>query len=586
MTLTLTPLIPTPLSVTPSSGQTFTYDLMRLLIPNDDDLSLEVGFPASSGLSNLARGLVTPNVGLHGLAVFHRKHTEEFSSPAADGGSVVAQNYVEGFTPTALLDYCGVRADTRSDVEGTNSAAAATVAIWGEGLIGGGVTKGRGWGGLFEVRQVLNVSATGAVITRGSDTVTGLSTTTGVSVGMYVGDTNSDAIPDNTTVAEILSSSSIRMSQAAVVDGTEVGGDTLRFTNTNGQLVGLEVAGFNYAAVTGDRTLPAAGGFAKYALRVASRGSTPLTAFVIGDQSKVGALNGFWMVNVAEKHFRAEVPGRPGCVGLYVDQNNTSVSCDTTSASADITRNGGTAFPATFREGMLVSGNGILGNTVIDSISADGLTVTLSKPAAKSQTNQTLRFTNWRAGSQMPYNVWHQAIESDGTIRNMIGLDHATGLILIGDPGVGGASPAGTGVALPNNIALYGINAARDSFEVMLRLTTANKVSLGNTGVDTILNGATIVVNNLTQFTDGINIVLGTTTGTKIGQGTTQKVAFHGSTPVIQRAGADQAAVATTAATNTTPYGFTTVAQADAIVALVNELRAALVEKGLIKGAA
>ena len=49
---------------------------------------------------------------------------------------------------------------------------------------------------------------------------------------------------------------------------------------------------------------------------------------------------------------------------------------------------------------------------------------------------------------------------------------------------------------------------------------------------------------------------------------------------------AAQAAVATTASTNTTPYGFTTAAQADAIVTLVNELRAALVAKGIIKGAA
>jgi hypothetical protein len=44
--------------------------------------------------------------------------------------------------------------------------------------------------------------------------------------------------------------------------------------------------------------------------------------------------------------------------------------------------------------------------------------------------------------------------------------------------------------------------------------------------------------------------------------------------------------VVTTASTQTTPFGFATQAQADAIVTLANELRAALVEKGLIKGAA
>jgi hypothetical protein len=85
---------------------------------------------------------------------------------------------------------------------------------------------------------------------------------------------------------------------------------------------------------------------------------------------------------------------------------------------------------------------------------------------------------------------------------------------------------------------------------------------------------------------DANDIQFATTTGTKIGTATTEKLAFHNSTPVIQRAGVAQAAVATTAATNVTPYGFTTAAQADAIVTLVNELRAALVEKGLIKGSA
>ena len=85
---------------------------------------------------------------------------------------------------------------------------------------------------------------------------------------------------------------------------------------------------------------------------------------------------------------------------------------------------------------------------------------------------------------------------------------------------------------------------------------------------------------------DAKNIVLGTTTGMKIGTATTQKLSFHNSTPVAQRAGAAQAAVATTGSTNITPYWFTTAAQANALVTLVNELRAAMVEKWLIKWAA
>jgi hypothetical protein len=98
-------------------------------------------------------------------------------------------------------------------------------------------------------------------------------------------------------------------------------------------------------------------------------------------------------------------------------------------------------------------------------------------------------------------------------------------------------------------------------------------------------NGDATFYQNV-NLTDAKNVVLTTTTGQKIGTATNQKLAFHNSTPVIQRAGAAQAAVATTAATNVVPYGYTTQTQADAIVTLVNEMRDALVEKGLIKGSA
>lgn len=77
-----------------------------------------------------------------------------------------------------------------------------------------------------------------------------------------------------------------------------------------------------------------------------------------------------------------------------------------------------------------------------------------------------------------------------------------------------------------------------------------------------------------------------TTGGSSYGQDAADKISFYGVTPVVQRAGAAQAAVGTTASQTTTPYGFSTSTQADAIVTLVNEIRAALVASGLITGAA
>ena len=73
--------------------------------------------------------------------------------------------------------------------------------------------------------------------------------------------------------------------------------------------------------------------------------------------------------------------------------------------------------------------------------------------------------------------------------------------------------------------------------------------------------------------------------GLNIGQSTTDKIGFYAvSTPIVQPSGSSQAAVTTVASTTSTPYGFATQAQADSIVTLVNALRTALVNLGLIKG--
>ena len=86
------------------------------------------------------------------------------------------------------------------------------------------------------------------------------------------------------------------------------------------------------------------------------------------------------------------------------------------------------------------------------------------------------------------------------------------------------------------------------------------------------------------EMQDGRNIQLSTGTGTKIGTATTQKIGFYNTTPIAQRSGSAQDSVATTSATQTTPWGYSSQSQADAIVTLVNELRAWAVAIGFIKG--
>jgi ribosome-interacting GTPase 1 len=70
--------------------------------------------------------------------------------------------------------------------------------------------------------------------------------------------------------------------------------------------------------------------------------------------------------------------------------------------------------------------------------------------------------------------------------------------------------------------------------------------------------------------------------GTTVGKSATEKVSFHGVTPVVQAA--TIAAVATTGAAITS-YGFTTAAQANAIVSNLNSIRTALIDKGIIASA-
>lgn len=81
------------------------------------------------------------------------------------------------------------------------------------------------------------------------------------------------------------------------------------------------------------------------------------------------------------------------------------------------------------------------------------------------------------------------------------------------------------------------------------------------------------------------DIILGTTTGTKIGTATSQKLGLFNVTPVIQPAAAAQAA-APAGGAGTAAGGWDTAANRDAAIATINAIRTALVSLGIIKGSA
>jgi hypothetical protein len=115
-----------------------------------------------------------------------------------------------------------------------------------------------------------------------------------------------------------------------------------------------------------------------------------------------------------------------------------------------------------------------------------------------------------------------------------------------------------------------------DSDKLRIRAAFANEGTSDR--VIAVLEGA--IGQDLT-ITDGENLILGSTTGTKIGTATTQKLAFFNSTPVVQPASAAQAA-AVAASGGDSP----TEAEFNAVVTLVNRLRTDLIALGLIKGSA
>lgn len=84
----------------------------------------------------------------------------------------------------------------------------------------------------------------------------------------------------------------------------------------------------------------------------------------------------------------------------------------------------------------------------------------------------------------------------------------------------------------------------------------------------------------------GTGAIIGYAEEAAAADGDVIEVLIRGSVVPDMVASADQAAVVTTGATNSSPYGFATAGQANAIVTLVNALRAAAVARGDIKGSA
>ena len=168
----------------------------------------------------------------------------------------------------------------------------------------------------------------------------------------------------------------------------------------------------------------------------------------------------------------------------------------------------------------------------------------------------------------------------------------------------------GTGGGSDSLVMLYASSDSTDSTIDIGGNNTlghaATSVTIWSTATPNSGEGTAIVavsINGL-AVTDAKNFALGTTTGTKIGTATTQKIGFWNATPVVQPVSADQAVV-TLGNTNSEIGGLTiSAAYSDtevialrdkceeladdvrALSTLLHAIRTALVNSGLIKGSA
>jgi len=107
--------------------------------------------------------------------------------------------------------------------------------------------------------------------------------------------------------------------------------------------------------------------------------------------------------------------------------------------------------------------------------------------------------------------------------------------------------------------------------------------SSGQVGMGTAAPSSTLHVNGDITLSDAKNLIFNATTGTKIGTATSQKLSLWGVTPIVQPVGAAQVAPAAYA---TGAFGLDTDAKMQALFDLVVAMRLALVNSGVMKGAA
>lgn len=163
-----------------------------------------------------------------------------------------------------------------------------------------------------------------------------------------------------------------------------------------------------------------------------------------------------------------------------------------------------------------------------------------------------------------------------GDFRNLDAVN-----IDAGSSGVAGTVDVFPATASKGKTAL---TAADNAGDTTTTITTAEQAGARTYTVPDAGASASFLMTEGDQaLGEGKDLAVGSTTGTKIGTATAQKLGFWNATPVVQPAGATQAAPATY---GTGAFGLDSDANMQALYDLVVAMRTALVNAGLIKGSA
>lgn len=477
----------------------------------------------------------------------------------------------------------------------------------------------------FETDGMGNFTMRGVTLPSGGGTVTDVSVVSANGfAGTVANSTTTPAITLTTSITGLIKGNGTAISAASdsditssLITGVSISGGSIAGTDTmlaafgklqnqiNGVLGGAVYQGV-WNASTNSPTLTSSTGTKGYYYVVSVAGSTNLdgiTDWKVGDWA---IFNGATWDKVDNTDAVSSVNGLTGAVALTGTSNRITISganvfdigtdvvtLTGSQALTNKTYNGNTFTAGTGTLTIAASKTATFSNTITFA-GTDSTTITM--PTATSTVlanNLGLSGGTTLIGGtaatdkiiiQATSNSTHTAAKDLITLRKNSAAAAATSVLMtIGD-----------GQGLNNDeVSIYsGVNTGTNGYLLRAGATFAYfnassslRLQIGASDIIQLSSTTATMVQGVT-ISDAKNIVLNTTTGTKIGTATSQKLGFWNVTPIIQPASANQAAVATTGATNVTPYGFTTAAQADAIVTLVNQLRSDLVAAGIIKGAA